>query len=121
MVRDFFALLNNTSPPIPLAKIIIILKIRKVSELFSYFCIQSIEKESNMVYKLTREQLSDIVSDAVTNAIKSLENIEVVDESVTQSPMPSKASKTLRLSMILQPKILRLKLENSLRSNIKRR
>ena len=39
-----------------------------------------------MVYKLTREQLSDIVSDAVTNAIKSLENIEVVDDSPTENP-----------------------------------
>ena len=33
-----------------------------------------------MVYKLTREQLSDIVSDAVANAIQNLENIEVVDD-----------------------------------------
>ena len=38
-----------------------------------------------MVYKLTREQLSDIVSDAVTNAIKSLENIEVVDDSPAEN------------------------------------
>ena len=39
-----------------------------------------------MVYKLTREQLSDIVSDAVTNAIKNLENIEVVDDSPAENP-----------------------------------
>ena len=38
-----------------------------------------------MVYKLTREQLSDIVSDAVTNAIKNLENIEIVDDSPVEN------------------------------------
>lgn len=33
-----------------------------------------------MVYKLSLEQLNDIVSDAVTNAIKKLENVEIVDD-----------------------------------------
>ncbi len=33
-----------------------------------------------MVYKLSLQQLNDIVSDAVTNAIKKLENIEIVED-----------------------------------------
>ena len=32
------------------------------------------------LYKLSLEQLNDIVSDAVTNAIKKLDNVEIVDE-----------------------------------------
>ena len=35
---------------------------------------------ADKVYKLSLEQLNDIVSDAVTNAIKKLDNIEVEDE-----------------------------------------
>jgi predicted neutral ceramidase superfamily lipid hydrolase len=33
-----------------------------------------------MVYKLSLEQLNDIVSDAVKNAIKNLENVEIVED-----------------------------------------
>ncbi|MBQ8988872.1 MAG: hypothetical protein IJ067_04205 [Prevotella sp.] len=36
---------------------------------------------ADKTYKLSLEQLNDIVSDAVTNAIKKLDNIEIVDES----------------------------------------
>lgn len=39
-----------------------------------------------MVYKLSLEQLNDIVSDAVTNAIKNLENIEIVDDTASEKP-----------------------------------
>ena len=33
-----------------------------------------------MVYKLSLEQLNDIVSDAVKNVIKKLENVEIVED-----------------------------------------
>ena len=39
-----------------------------------------------MVYKLSLEQLNDIVSDAVTNAIKNLENVEIVDDAASEKP-----------------------------------
>ena len=35
---------------------------------------------ANKVYKLSLEQLNDIVSDAVTNAIKKLDNLEIVED-----------------------------------------
>lgn len=35
-------------------------------------------------YKLSLDQLSDIVSDAVSNALKKLDNIEIIDEQVRQ-------------------------------------
>ena len=34
---------------------------------------------ADKVYKLSLEQLNDIVSDAVTNAIKKLDNLEIVE------------------------------------------
>lgn len=37
-------------------------------------------------YKLSLEQLNDIVSDAVTNALKKLDNIEIVDEQTEDQP-----------------------------------
>jgi len=41
---------------------------------------------ADKVYKLSLEQLNDIVSDAVTNAIKKLDNLEIVeDEKQTES------------------------------------
>ena len=39
-----------------------------------------------MVYKLSLQQLNDIVSDAVTNAIKNLENIEIVEDESKEKP-----------------------------------
>ena len=41
---------------------------------------------ADKVYKLSLEQLNDIVSDAVTNAIKKLDNIEIVDEQPKSQP-----------------------------------
>ncbi len=35
---------------------------------------------ADKVYKLSLEQLNDIVSDAVTNAIKKLDNLEIVED-----------------------------------------
>ena len=35
-------------------------------------------------YKLSLDQLNDIVSDAVSNALKKLENIEIIDEQAQQ-------------------------------------
>ena len=37
-------------------------------------------------YKLSLEQLNDIVSDAVTNALKKLDNIEIVEEQTKEQP-----------------------------------
>ena len=39
-----------------------------------------------MVYKLSLEQLNEIVSDAVATAIKKLENVEIVDDTTAEKP-----------------------------------
>ena len=47
---------------------------------------------TDKVYKLSLEQLNDIVSDAVTNAIKKLDNIEIVEneaQRLTKTKRPS--------------------------------
>lgn len=41
---------------------------------------------ADKVYKLSLEQLNDIVSDAVTNAIKKLDNLEIVEDEQQQKP-----------------------------------
>ena len=38
------------------------------------------------IFKLSLEQLNDIVSDAVTNAIKKLDGVEIVDETTDKKP-----------------------------------
>ena len=38
------------------------------------------------IFKLSLEQLNDIVSDAVTNAIKKLDGVEIVDEKADKKP-----------------------------------
>ena len=48
----------------------------------SYLCIGKYKiKMADKTYKLSLEQLNDIVSDAVTNALKKLDNIEIIEES----------------------------------------
>ena len=41
---------------------------------------------ADKVYKLSLEQLTDIVSDAVTNAIKKLDNLEIVEDDAQTKP-----------------------------------
>ena len=40
---------------------------------------------ADKIYRLSLEQLNDIVSEAVTNAIKKLDNLEIVEETPQQS------------------------------------
>lgn len=42
--------------------------------------------EGDKTYRLSLEQLNDIVSDAVTNALKKLDNIEIVEEQTKEQP-----------------------------------
>lgn len=41
---------------------------------------------ADKIFKLSLEQLNDIVSDAVTNAIKKLDGVEIVDETADKKP-----------------------------------
>ena len=41
---------------------------------------------SEKTYKLSLEQLNDIVSDAVTNALKKLDNLEIVEDDQKEKP-----------------------------------
>ena len=45
---------------------------------------------ADKVYKLSLEQLTDIVSDAVTNAIKKLDNLEIVEDDAQTKPADMK-------------------------------
>ena len=52
---------------------------------------------ADKIIKITLEQLNDIVSDAVTNAIKKLENVEIIEDTPKESSSTVPSLKSLPL------------------------